>query len=246
MNYRIIRKIFAPLVNVLWPTTIINRQKFTQSKGVYVCNHYSIMDANPMCVQLFSEDFRFVIKEEVCKGVLGKFLDGIGAIPIKRGENDLRAIKECMNTLKQNKALLMFPEGTRNKDQFSKEMLEIKDGAAVFAIKAKAPIVPMLYYRSTKLFRRTYLIIGDSIDTVKYAGMTLNESRDLAAEEMRIAFLELRNQIDSIVENKSKLKAAKKSAKIEKKRAKLAEKRALKLSKAAKKSAIIAEIDKDN
>ena len=51
--------------------------------------------------------------------------------------------------LKENKKLVVFPEGTRHKDKVDKgELGETKNGVAMFAIKGKAPIVPVWINRN--------------------------------------------------------------------------------------------------
>lgn len=45
--YRIIRRIIKPITNCLWPVKIINANKFVEGKGIYVCNHFTMLDPVP-------------------------------------------------------------------------------------------------------------------------------------------------------------------------------------------------------
>lgn len=74
-------------------------------------------------------------------------------IPVKRGEVDLKATKECLSALKQNEILFIFPEGTRNRE--SDEMLPFKTGPAMFALKTKTPIRPF-YIQKAKKAKKIY------------------------------------------------------------------------------------------
>ena len=56
---------------------------------------------------------------------------------------------------------MVFPQGTRS----SKEDIEgLKQGVAMFCLKTKAPLIPMVYLKKNKLFRRNTLVIGKPIE----------------------------------------------------------------------------------
>ena len=235
-NYTKIIKTFGPAIRLIWPVHIIDRQKFVEGKGVYVCNHYSVFDSLHFLTDLFKGRANFLIKEEAMQGYVGnKFLTYMGGIPVKREVADMRAIKSCMTVLKKNEPLVIFPEGTRNKEG-SKVMGEFKDGPVVFAIKCKAPVCPMMFYKPVRFFRRTYLIVGDSIDLSAYYGKKTNDVRDEACALVRVEMEKLRFKMDEIVENKDKLKLAIKQDKLEIRRMKKADKLARKRSRLAKKN----------
>ncbi len=52
----------------------------------------------------------------------------LGAIPVRRGALDRKGLTTCRNLLKEGRALLIFPEGTRTQNG---EMGEVKPGAAL-------------------------------------------------------------------------------------------------------------------
>ena len=49
--------------------------------------------------------------------ILRFFMIQLQVFPVERGKGDLQAIRTAMAHLQENKALGMFPEGTRNKNQ---------------------------------------------------------------------------------------------------------------------------------
>lgn len=164
MNYKLLRKLIKPITHLLWPVTFINKNKFIESKGVYICNHYSYFDPVPMYTDLFTTKFHALMKAELCNHKFwGKVLMGIGGIPVKRGEADFKAMKQCLTLLRENEPLLVFPEGTRNKSG-SKEMIDFKEGPTMFAMKTQAPVVPMLYYKPIKFLGvHTLLLVHQSV-----------------------------------------------------------------------------------
>lgn len=202
--YSFFRKLLVPLQRILWPTKIINRENFyaTENGAIFICNHYSTPDSIILASHFFKKEMNVLVKSDAFKSKIGgRFLRKIGCIPVKRGEPDIEAYKTVMQVLSDNKDVLIFPEGTRNKDG-SKELAPLKNGVASFAIKAKKPIVPMLYYRMHKLFRRNYLIVGEPFDLLDegFDRRHLNEATEFVTKKMN----DLRIEVDNIVEGDKK------------------------------------------
>ena len=59
----------------------------------------------------------------------------------------------------------------------------------------------MIQYRSPKLFRRNYILIGKPIYFDKYKGQKINAIKEEANQELIDAMKSLRIQLDDIVEN---------------------------------------------
>jgi 1-acyl-sn-glycerol-3-phosphate acyltransferase len=203
--FSVLRPICYVLQKLLWKTKIIGKEnvdKALTDGGIIICNHYATPDSIIIGTTFFKKDFHALVKEESFKkGFADKFLRSIGGIPVKRGEADIDAYKAVIRVLNDNKRLLIFPEGTRNKAG-TKELAPFKNGVALFSIRSGKPIVPMLYWRMHKLFHKNYLIIGEAID-LKAEGFdrsTLNE----ATEFIRQRMLDLRAQVDEIAEGGKK------------------------------------------
>ena len=60
------------------------------------------------------------------------------------------------------KKIAIFPQGTRAKTTKIEDG-SAKEGVAMFAIRTNTPVIPMMYDRKLKPFRRTKLIIGAPI-----------------------------------------------------------------------------------
>ena len=84
----------------------------------------------------------------------------------------------------------MFPEGKRNRTD--EILLPLKGGAALFAIKAKVPVYPVVSDGKTKLFRRTKVKIGDAIDLSEFYDVKMTpEDYELAENKIRDAMLKI-------------------------------------------------------
>ena len=100
---------------------------------IFCGNHRSYLDP-PLMVVTAKRDLKFLAKEELYRN---KFLAFLGwafeAIPVKRDEKDLFAIKQSLKDLKEGKCIALFPEGTRNGLEKGEK---VKDGVAFFAVRS--------------------------------------------------------------------------------------------------------------
>lgn len=72
--------------------------------------------------------------------VIGQLVASVGAISIRRGEVDRRALRQAVEALDQGKVLAIAPEGTRSKTGV---MQEGRAGAAYIACLTGAPLLPV-------------------------------------------------------------------------------------------------------
>ena len=104
-------------------------------------------------------NFGIIGKEELFRfKPLGAFLRWVGGVPVKRDGGDIQAVRAGLSVLKAGKKLLLFPEGTRVKSGM--EPVEPKAGAPMFALKCKAPLVPIYIPAGRKAFRKNTVVIG--------------------------------------------------------------------------------------
>ena len=157
-----------------------------------VGNHYRIWDIVHMACTT-KEKVHFITKKELYKNkFLAHLCDIVEAIPVSRDGQDAKAIMTALRYLKKGEKISMFPEGTRNRTDA--ELLPLKGGAALFAIKAKVPVYPVMCLRKTRLFLRTKIAIGDPIDLSDFYDRKLTAEDYAAAEEsIRTKMLETKH-----------------------------------------------------
>ena len=200
--YRVVRAVLTPLIKLLWPTEIVHKERFDEmGGGLVVCNHYAVPDTLIPVASLYKRELHVLAKAEAfeCAKIANWFLRKAGAIPVHRGEPDINAVKEVLGVLRADKKLVMYPEGTRNREG-TKEMLEFKQGAARFAIKAKKPVLPMVYYRMHKVFRKNWLFVGEPISLEEFYGSRDPEAYEHATEKVYEGMLATRKACDAYVE----------------------------------------------
>lgn len=174
----------------------------------------------------------FVAKEEHFNYAVARFIfPKMGAIAVNREKTDLSTIRKIVGVLKKGEVIGIFPEGTRNRDEEA-DMLQFKNGTALFALQAKVPVVPVYIYKKPKFFRRNYLYIGKPLEADGYCNGPINSDKiSLFGSEIRDAMDGAKEYLNEVMARK----AYKTEFKAEQKRIK-AEKKALKLAKKAKKS----------
>lgn len=96
---------------------IFGRENFPKDGPVIVApNHVSFLDpmlvgvAAPRKLNYLARDTLFRFRP------FAKILYAVNTYPIRRETGDVNAFKLALNNLSQNKAVLVFPEGTRSQD----------------------------------------------------------------------------------------------------------------------------------
>lgn len=208
--YRFLRVILRPIQMLVWPTKVIGAENAKKVKGaLFTCNHYSKMDSMIPYFVLFKKEAHALAKYELFTNpVAGWFLHKMGAIPVRRGEADIESVKQVLRVLKDGKQLLIFPEGTRNKEG-TQHMAEFKTGTARFAIKAKVPVVPMIYYQSPKAFRKNWLYVGEPFSLEEFYGARTIDENHAATEVIKEKMDETRRLCNEYVEKATKGKKKK-------------------------------------
>ncbi|MEG1394829.1 MAG: lysophospholipid acyltransferase family protein [Clostridia bacterium] len=199
--YRLVAKIGLFVVKFFWPTHIYFKERaITDSRALYICNHYGYVDSNPIIGRIFGKKTNVVFKSELAENKLfAGCMKEVGGIPVKRGESDMSAIKQILKVLNNDEQLLIYPEGARNPHDI-KEMLPFKDGTATFALKTHCPIVPMMQYRKSQCYRKNYLMVGEPFDLSQFYDEKLHVVKQAATEYIYAKMLELRKEIDILVE----------------------------------------------
>lgn len=204
--YRFFRFLLSLPVRLLFPVKVYGKENLVDGKCLVLANHYSAMEIPVVAVRIFKKEFHALSKKELYKNkFFGWILKKFGGIPVDRDNVDPKAIKSVLSVLNAEKSLYMCPEGTRNKDE-TKEMLPLKHGAAIFAVKTRSTIVPFLFYKKTRLFRRNHLIIGKPFDLSEFYGDRAPDMKERATEVIKSRFDELRLELDAIVEKKGSKK----------------------------------------
>ncbi|MBD3296482.1 MAG: hypothetical protein GF392_03865 [Candidatus Omnitrophica bacterium] len=139
--YDISRSLFELILKGLFDPLILGRENLPEPPFVIASNHGS--NADPAIIGTLCRRYRvdFMAKQELFEiPVVGRWAISVGAIPVARGQNSVRGIKEALRRLKAGRIVAFFPEGTRSVDGF---IGEARPGTGFLIKKAGVPIVPV-------------------------------------------------------------------------------------------------------
>ena len=171
-------------IKILWPTKVLGKRNRPRGRQIAISNHLSWKDipVTGIGVRGFR---RFFAKKEIGRNPLIRLVCKLaGVIFVDRGKADLSAIRASVAVLKKGGGLHIYPESHRNR-LGNTELQEVKSGAAMIAIKGKAPLMPVIIYNKPRLFRRNYIYVGRPFELTEYYGRKLDTpALEAAASEV--------------------------------------------------------------
>jgi len=175
---------------ILWAAGVhirIHGLEKLEPKGtfIFICNHVSLFDILGLVARLPRNNF--VAKAELFNiPVFGAGMRALGTVPIERenqkaafGAYDIAAAR-----IREGSSVVVFPEGTRGREY---PIRRFKKGPFVLAIKAAAPIVPVIVYGTIEILPKGRLFMhpGDVdiylLDQIPTEGLDYDQRDELAA-----------------------------------------------------------------
>lgn len=166
-----------------------------------ISNHQSFLD--PILVGLASHHRQFYAMARSTlfhKPQFAWLIRSLNAIPINRNEADTAAMRQCLEVLKQNHALLIFPEGTRTTDG---QTGDFAPGTMLLIKRSKAPVIPVAVEgafdawprgrKLPRLFGRIGVQYGKPIPAAELAAMGAQDGMmhlQKIVEQMRLELIE--------------------------------------------------------
>ena len=115
-------------------------------KGPFIAysNHTGQIEVPLMYAHLQPRPITGLAKVETWDGWFLRWVfDLWGAIPIRRGEADIHAMRMSLQALESNEILVIAPEGTRNK---TGKLLRAQPGIITLALRTGAPLLPLAHW----------------------------------------------------------------------------------------------------
>jgi len=160
MFYKICRGIANILAHIFYRVKIVRLAPLPEGAAIICCNHTHVFDAIFASIALGpNAKFTAMAKAELFSvPVLGWVCRHLGAFPVKRGQSDITAIKTALRNLKDDKYLLIFPDGRRTFSE--EEHANAKAGTGMIALRSGAPVVPMYISPNKRIFSRIDIVVG--------------------------------------------------------------------------------------
>ena len=147
-------------------------------------NHASFLDPPFIGSQVPRQIAYFARKTLWKGGLISWWLDEVGTIPVDRdGGQDVSAIKRVLKALKNDKGLILFPEGTRTSDG---HLQEPKAGVGLIACRAQVPVIPARIFGSYNAYGKGRpLRLGTPVTIVFGEPILPEEYHDASAGKAR-------------------------------------------------------------
>ncbi|MGH3411696.1 MAG: lysophospholipid acyltransferase family protein [Marmoricola sp.] len=185
------------LFRLHWDIAVRGSENVPRSGPVVIAaNHIGFADG-PLLAAFSPRPVHVLTKKEMFTGAMGRFLSGVGQIPVERHITDMRAVRMGIRVLRAGHLLGVFPEANRG----GGEMHLAKPGAAYFAMVTGARVVPLVYL-GTRLpggnresvpprGSRMALSFGPPLDFGQHGWPRRHDELTRAGEEVRRALVQL-------------------------------------------------------
>jgi 1-acyl-sn-glycerol-3-phosphate acyltransferase len=179
---------------------VVGTENFpTDGPFLIASNHASHLDP-PFVGSHVPRQMRFFARKSLWNNrMLGWWMNQVETIPVERDSGDIGAIKRVLQALAENRAVVLFPEGTRSQDG---QLQKPKPGVGLMACKTGVPVVPCRLFGSFEAFGKgtsiprfgtpVSIVFGPPIPASDYDDPKAGKARyELAAQRImdRIAAL---------------------------------------------------------
>lgn len=177
MIYLIARTILRMSFSVFFRLQAYGLGHIPAAGPVIICaNHLSNWDP-PLLGTPLKRKVHYMAKAELFRvPVLGWLITRLGAFPVKRGGVSKESIRLALQMLAEGQVLGIFPQGSRGASIGKK-------GAASFAVKSKATVIPAAIVGDYRLFRRMIIEYGEPLDLSAFAEGT-SEQLEAATDKI--------------------------------------------------------------
>lgn len=190
--YKIAKNSASFILRIVFRINIKGKDKIPENGKLIICsNHISILDPVMLAIAI-PRPIVFMAKKELFENkILNKLFSNLGAFPVDRDESDLSAMRNSLKTLKMDKVLGIFPEGTRVKE-FNLET--VKAGIGLIAVKSKSPVLPVYIDSKYNIFGKVNIRIGETIYLDEFYGKKLgNEDYKNISKDIMKSIYELKS-----------------------------------------------------
>ena len=167
---------------VVYRAEVIGKENIPKEGPIIIAGNHRTYNDPPLIVVTAKRHVRFLAKEELTKSKFLAFLGWVfDAILVKRDSKEVKALKESLKTLKNGDCLALFPEGTRNG---MKKGQKAKDGAAFFAVRTGARVIPVGISGGEKPFGKMTIRYGEPMSFKNRSKDELDEITDEIMEKI--------------------------------------------------------------
>ena len=202
--YKFVRFITFWGFKFVYKNEIYGLNHIPKGPGLIAANHTSFLDP-PVVSVSFPEEVHFLARKTLFKNpIFGALIRNLNAHPVSGRTEDVAVFKTIVSLLKENKKVIIFPEGQRTSDG---KIKEIKPGISLLLSRTDAAIIPT-YVHGTfniwskkqafpKLFGKTAVVFGTPIFYDKDSDKDRKVLQKEIAENLKDALISLKDWYES-------------------------------------------------
>lgn len=189
--YRFARVVLRAIYALLYPARVEGLENIPAEGGfILCCNHCSNRDPFYLAIPIRHRVLYFMGKIELFRWKpMAAFLGALGGFPVDRGRSDLKAIRTSLKLLAEGNGLVVFPQGTRVRDNSRTPMLE---GASMIALRAGVPVIPAYIGGPYRLLRPMQVSYGKPVDLAEFGRRVDSDTLNAATRRIEDAVWSLK------------------------------------------------------
>ncbi len=180
-------KIFSLIV---FRVKTIGQENIEKGKPYIMCaNHRSNWDAPILVASTHRKVYVMAKAELFVNGFIKWLAKKCCIFPVKRGKQDIEAIKTSLKILNENEILMIFPEGTRNGYE---KRGKLQNGTAYMVARSGVPVIPVRIIGEFKPFHKIIIEYGKPLDFSNYQSKKPEkENLDMITEKITQAIFKI-------------------------------------------------------
>ncbi len=202
-------KVTGALPTMLWMRTKIlrinkNVPKHVKGGVLIASNHISFLDPIIVhCAFWYRRLHCLATKDLYNTPTRTKFFNAMHCIMVDKDNVSVGMLHSVCDRLKEEKAVVIFPEGTVNREEG--EVKTYKSGAILMAHISKKPILPICIIQRKHWYNRQTVVVGEPIDVNELCGrIPTMEEIEKASAYIREKELELLEFYQNRINKKGK------------------------------------------
>jgi 1-acyl-sn-glycerol-3-phosphate acyltransferase len=183
--YDLARLLFLPFCELVFRARCIDADNVPASGGAILApNHFSALDHFFVAIYL-RRRIRFMAKSQLFRAPLAGVIPHAGAFPVRRGQQDERAIQTAVELLRRGGVIVIYPEGGRSRT--GQVAARARAGVGRLALETGVPVVPVAIHGSSRArnwkrlqFPRVTVQYGEPVTVTHDAGASRENQQAFA------------------------------------------------------------------
>lgn len=195
------------LVRLVWMPKVhyapgAERVRRPDGGALFILNHVWWLDGPMLCLLCLRRRISVAAAAEMFTGPRKIGMLALRCIPLDRSGPDLSFFRTALARLRAGGSVAIFPEGVLNPTE---ELLPFKQGAAMLAIQAGVPVIPVYSAGNFQPFQRVQLIFGKPI---RLEQRPTAAGVQAATEQLQAEMLRLQAELENRMKPKYRARAA--------------------------------------